>query len=298
MKDISMQTMAYFLTAAECCNFSQAAEKLYVSQPHMSKCIRGLEADLGIPLFGRTSHGVVLTREGRYLYDEWKPLYRALRKSLTEIENMAAKSRSTLTIGCSPALGSSPHLSASLDRFEESHPDTDVSVEVCEFNDLRSRLLNGQLDMIFTYNFNLDGMPDLSATYLYRSEVCIALPRTHALAGREHIDLSQLCGETLLLEQYRGTEPENNWVLAECQKNGCFPGHIRYTANIASLTAAIGRGKGFSLICRDIADYFDANMATYPLPQGYIPVYVVLAWLENRETPEMEAFSRIVNTHS
>ncbi len=295
MNDISIQRMSYFITAAEYCSFSQAADKLYVSQPQISKWIRGLENDLGITLFTRTAHGVALTREGRYLYEEWKPLYQAFQNSLKEIRSMADQTRSSLNIGSAPVLNNSAHLNSALNAFESACPQTDITVEVYEFSELTKRLLDGSLDMIYTYNFHLDGIPGISTAYLHRSQVCIAIPAAHRLAHKADLKLSDLTGETLLLEQTPDTENETNWVLSECQKNGCYPGHIRYTPNITSLVTAINRNKGFSLLCQDIADTLGNSLITRSLPAGYIPVYVVLAWVESRETPEITAFSRYLN---
>lgn len=61
-----------FYTVADCGKISKAAEKLYISQPAVSKSIQKLEDSLGCRLFLRNSRGVILTEEGRVLYTHVK----------------------------------------------------------------------------------------------------------------------------------------------------------------------------------------------------------------------------------
>ena len=58
-----------FLCVAECGSISQSAEQLYISQPAVSMTIKKLEESLGTTLFLRKPRGVVLTENGRLLYD-------------------------------------------------------------------------------------------------------------------------------------------------------------------------------------------------------------------------------------
>jgi DNA-binding transcriptional LysR family regulator len=65
--DVSTRLLGYFLAVAEELHFTQAAERLYVAQPALSKAMRRLERDLGLPLFVRTRHSVALTGAGQAL---------------------------------------------------------------------------------------------------------------------------------------------------------------------------------------------------------------------------------------
>ncbi|MCF0120813.1 MAG: LysR family transcriptional regulator, partial [Oscillospiraceae bacterium] len=67
MINISLQQIEYFLTVAECNFFSEAANRLYVSQPAVSKWIGKLEKELGVTLFIRSRDGATLTEKGKYL---------------------------------------------------------------------------------------------------------------------------------------------------------------------------------------------------------------------------------------
>jgi len=280
--------MAYFLAAAECGNFSEAALRLYVSQPQISKWIRGLEKDLGVILFRRTAHGVLLTDEGQYLYAEWHRIHEQFSKALETVKAMGAGYRSTLRIGCYRAFGDSAELADAVSQFERSHPDVQVAIELYEFAELREKLLTGEVDVAFTYDFNFDDAPDVAMQQLRRLYQCIALPARHPLAARETLELSELSGETLLLIRTGETKGGSERAQEVCRRLGCVPGRIVYIPNVSSMAAAVSRGLGFTLIGDYIAKGHEDSIKTFPLPEQAIPSWLVLAWRDKNAATARE----------
>lgn len=66
---MELKQLEFFLQCGECGSLGKAAEKLYTSQPNVSKVIRLLEEELGSPVFIRTSRGLRLTAYGKSIYD-------------------------------------------------------------------------------------------------------------------------------------------------------------------------------------------------------------------------------------
>lgn len=81
-----------FYTVASSGNITKAAQKLYISQPAISKAIKTLETNLGITLFSRNSRGVSLTEEGEILYKH-------IRRAFNEIEKGEEELSQTLLLG-------------------------------------------------------------------------------------------------------------------------------------------------------------------------------------------------------
>ena len=61
---MTLQQLTYIKMTAECGNITEAAEKLFISQPSLSAAIHNLEKEMGVTIFVRSKKGVVLTREG------------------------------------------------------------------------------------------------------------------------------------------------------------------------------------------------------------------------------------------
>lgn len=64
---MTLQQLKYLVTVADCGNITEAAERLFISQPSLSLAIHNLEAEMGVNAFSRTNKGVRITREGEEL---------------------------------------------------------------------------------------------------------------------------------------------------------------------------------------------------------------------------------------
>ena len=71
---MDIRVLKYFVQVAKDQNFTRAAEHLYISQPALSKMIKKLESELGIPLFDIRTNGVYLTNYGEQLFHQVLPL--------------------------------------------------------------------------------------------------------------------------------------------------------------------------------------------------------------------------------
>ena len=65
---MNMGNIVYFITLAECLNFTEAANRCFITQAAMSRYIAALENQLGVKLFLRDSHNMALTEAGKLYY--------------------------------------------------------------------------------------------------------------------------------------------------------------------------------------------------------------------------------------
>ena len=124
---MTLRQMEYFLAVVEEGSFTRAAERLFVSQPALSKQLRVLERQLGFRLFERVHSGVVLTRQGEALL----PIVRDLLERWTSgVESArAAAPAGTLVIGMQTAVGRGLQQEA-LRRFRTAMPGWEVSLRL------------------------------------------------------------------------------------------------------------------------------------------------------------------------
>ncbi|MBR1675020.1 MAG: LysR family transcriptional regulator [Eubacterium sp.] len=93
-----------FITVAKTGSISRAADKLYISQPAVSKSISNLEEQLGTTLFTRSSRGVKLTDEGRLLYEHVENAFTYIENAEDDIVGFGAHSGIELRFGVSTSL--------------------------------------------------------------------------------------------------------------------------------------------------------------------------------------------------
>jgi LysR family nitrogen assimilation transcriptional regulator len=101
--EMELRTLRYFVHVADARSFSKASVFLRVAQPALSRQIRKLEDEIGMPLFVRAGHHLELTEAGQLLLGRAHLLLRQASNTLDEVRASAANFGGTLTIGVSPA---------------------------------------------------------------------------------------------------------------------------------------------------------------------------------------------------
>lgn len=94
----------YFLKTCEYTSMSKAAEALYISQQALSRCIAGMEQELGCQLFQRTVKGISLTKEGIYLLNSFSPLVTQYHHVLDEVTEYFESQPVKLQFCCAPLI--------------------------------------------------------------------------------------------------------------------------------------------------------------------------------------------------
>ncbi len=69
---MKLSTLEYFVVLAESESINKAAQKLYVTQPCLTRAIQGIEKEIGVQLFVRDKSGIMLTKAGEKILPEAK----------------------------------------------------------------------------------------------------------------------------------------------------------------------------------------------------------------------------------
>ena len=97
----NLSSYRIFYTVANTGNISKAAKELYISQPAISKSIQKLEESVGCKLFSRSSRGVVLTDEGKLLYEHVSEAFETLTMGEEKLKRSIELGVGHLKIGVS-----------------------------------------------------------------------------------------------------------------------------------------------------------------------------------------------------
>lgn len=153
-----------FICVAEVGSISKASERLFVSQPALTKSIKQLENELGGQLFERKSRGVVLTTSGKYIYDRVKPLMDEVDDIYKYFDNVNKLKTGVLRIGTTTS-NINFLLSHTLNKFITKFPNIEIKIRRGEYRNLISQLKNHEIDLAV-----LDGeqvKPDLKIVKSY-----------------------------------------------------------------------------------------------------------------------------------
>ena len=99
---MELRHLRYFLVVGEALNFTKAAARLRVAQPALSRQIQDLENEIGVNLLRRSSHGVMLTAEGKLFLQEIRQLLKNTDESVEKVRALARGEYGELHIGYAP----------------------------------------------------------------------------------------------------------------------------------------------------------------------------------------------------
>ena len=180
--------LIYIRTIADEGGISQAAKRLFISQPSLSQSLKRIEASLGVSLFKRTPKGLALTQEGEEYYRMAGKILNIYSSFENEIQNIKELKTGSVAVGATPHRA--PVLFPEfLAEFHLQHPGIIVSVTEASTSELEELLLCGKLDLAIIRD------PDMSTrasrfSYLGVTKDAFLLVMRHGHPAGAHADYS------------------------------------------------------------------------------------------------------------
>ncbi len=170
--------MEYVIVIAQEKNLSKAAERLFISQPALSRFLGKLENELGTPLFERKNRQYVPTMAGELYLDTARKILRLQQQFDAELKSLIQTSRGVISMGITPGRGHTllPHV---LPAFREYFPDYEIQVYEENVETLEQYLMNGTIEVAFFTMLEQARLEQKHYTceLLSREELVICTPR-------------------------------------------------------------------------------------------------------------------------
>ncbi|MEV5907670.1 LysR family transcriptional regulator [Streptomyces chartreusis] len=288
--DVHVRDLRYFVAVAEELHFTRAAERLYVSQPALSKQVRALERHLGVELFRRDPQGVTVTEAGAALLPHARRVLDAWSDGTAALEAARAAARSTLVVGMSTSPGRGGLLPAIRSRFTAAHPDTVLRLRQVSWEDPTAGLADGDADIAFVW-LPLPDAERYGWTVVAEEPRLVALPQSHPLAPRPEIDFADLLDEPFLALP-AGAGPLRDYWLALEERAGRPPHIGAEIAGTEETYEALVAGLGVCLVATGNAPLITlGGVVTRPV-RGLAPSRFALAWRrEDARRPLVRAYA-------
>ena len=178
---MKLHQLAALVTASECGSLRQAAAKMRLSQPALSRSIRELEIETGVKLMERTALGVKATVYGEALILRSRIVEAELRHAREDIAHLKAATHGDLRIGATPVAAFSL-LPVVLARFKKSRPQLRVTISDGMGKHLLTGLRQGDFDIVFGRVYEDIDSQEFAVDVLFDDSLVVVARRGHPLA--------------------------------------------------------------------------------------------------------------------
>lgn len=254
---MTFRQIEYFMTIAECKNFSVAAKKLYVSQPAISQQLSMMEQELGYSLFARSNRRVDLTKAGEIFYDACLQMRKIYNDANARIEKMLCQDAGQLTIGMLESM-SVPPLSKLLKDFSLSHAADSIQMESHSFSGLIKGLSSGKLDLIITLSLD-PGIHHVQQKHLIETPCILVISKNHPLSGKENLTIRDFDNDIFYQIANDDLPSANHFMNSLFSKFGITPQKSICVPNPSSMLLMLESGAGVGVMdqfsCPEIRKY-------------------------------------------
>jgi DNA-binding transcriptional LysR family regulator len=237
--DAHVRDLRYFLAVADALSFTRAAEALFVSQPALSKQVRGLEARLGTELFARGHRSIALTDAGRALLPRAERIVAEWDGAVAELRAVTDTARHTVVVGFHTRIGRGlvPAISAAL---EERLPGWRLQFRQVPWGDPSVGLNDGTVDVAVGW------LPVPGQGIAHRVAATeprwVALPVGHPLLAHPGVPFAQLAAEPFVALPDSSGPMREFWLAVDQRRTPVRIGAVATTADEAFEAVASGLG--------------------------------------------------------
>jgi LysR family transcriptional regulator, hca operon transcriptional activator len=236
---MELRHLRYFVAVAEAGSLTLAAEqRLHTAQPSLSRQIRDLEHEVGVPLMRRSVRGVELTAAGRAFLDH-------ARLALTQADaaKQAAR-RAAYPVKATFALGflrgtEMDWMEPAMRILHDELPDIDVTVSSQYSPDLAEALMRGRLDAAF---MRAETHAGIAYRRVLTEPFILLFPTDHRLAVLDAVELRDIVDEAFIIPS-AGTAPVLRTIIEDYLRRSGLDGNPRHEVDnmghAMSMVAAI-----------------------------------------------------------
>jgi len=279
---IEIRHLKYFLAVAEELHFRKAAERLFISQPGLSRQIKQLEENLGTCLFERNNRKVQLTSAGVYLKNEAQVHLKHFDYMLKHTKLLDAGLEGKLKLGY---VGSAmqnfiPEL---LLKFRNLNPTIHFKLSELDNQKQIESLISHDIDMGF---IRLDHVPKgLKTKTVFEDTFSIVLPKDHKLNAQNFKGVFQLKDEPFILFEKSYSPAYFEKVMQLFEESGFSPIVSHSSVNASTIFRLVENNFGVSIVPTSLQLGYNIDVQFIALTNVPQRTYLSAVWNSENRNP-------------
>lgn len=249
---MDIRQLHYFLEVARQKNMTKAAEILHISQPALSKMVKGLEEELGMTLIIRTNKSSEVTDAGRIVMDYAQKMMSLLDEMSTTLSDMTNLQRGSIHIGIPPIAGSL-FFPKVLAEFHEAFSNIKINITEYAAPRLTKKVLEGEIELgIAVLPIDKD---EFEIYPIVSEEMKLLVHVEHVLASRDTVHLKELENEEFIFFSEEFALHDIIW--SQCINEGFQPNILFKSSQWDFMSEMVSANLGVTLLPESICNRVD-----------------------------------------
>lgn len=293
---MELRHLRYFVAVGDALSFTNAAAKLHIAQPSLTRQIKDLEGELGVRLLNRSKRQVSLTEEGRSFLADAKRVLAHSTEIVESVQRLNRQEVSALNIGYVANFFPAP-LPATLAVFQRRFPTVSVNLFDMTHGDQFRALEGGKIDLGFVGPRKPIEERGLQFRSIASDKIVAALPKGDRMDKRAGVKLQDL-KQMFFVAMSEASHPGYRaWLTATCRRAGFAP-KVLQDANIERMVIqAVGAGLGVALLPEQVKKLPHENVVFRTLTPAVLAESCI-AWKNENTSTALKACVEIVQQRS
>lgn len=254
---MEIRHLRYLLAVGQELHFGRAADKLFITQPALSRQIQQLEEEIGVKLLERNKRNVALTTAGAYLMDEAEYIINHLNNVIESTKRKAKGEEGEVRIGF---VGSAmqnviPDL---LVRLNEQYPKLHTSLDELSNKEQLNALLHDRLDIGFV---RMERVPaDFEQLVVFEDSFSLVLPTDHSLTAATFQSLNELKNEQFILFSHEYSQEYYENIMSIFTDHGFEPHVSHRSVHANTIFRLVEKHLGVAIVPSALASGVDLGV--------------------------------------
>ncbi len=285
---MELRDLKAFIAVADEQHFGRAAARLFISQPPLSKRIKALETEVGVPLFERTTRRVELTAAGRVFLDHVRPLLDAAVSATRAAQRAERGQVGRIELGYIHST-SYTLLPSLLKACRLKLPGIEIRLHELAVETQIDGLLDGRVDVALA-RLPIEH-PRIETLTVVDEPLVLAIPAGHVLARlKGSVNVNRLAGERLIGYPPGGDGALHTIVTRLLARARLSTHFVHVAGTLHTALGLVRAGEGLALVPESLQVVRLDGVEYRKLTGSSAKALLGLAWRIDRKSPAAAAF--------
>lgn len=283
---MELRNIRTFVEAARTLHFGEAAQQVHITQPALSRQIQKLEAELGVQLFDRKGHGVVLTHAGRAFLEEAVKILERVDRAVERTQRVGRGMAGIVRIGFVASLTFSliPEL---IRQLKKKAPDIRLELQELGTAQQLAAIYGDTLD-VGLVRPPIDREEGIRSRHVLSERIVAVLHSKHPLTEKQELEVFDLSAEPFVMYPRDMGPGLFDRIISICHRAGFSPKVVQEAGLVPTVVGLVSGGIGVALVPETVKYFGAASVEFRPLRDSEAVTELIAVWRKDRMTPLLD----------